>query len=128
MKDTPIKISEFRQNTKVILDAVKDSDQWIRRGDELFRVQYMGTVFDAKVDDLVRSPAETTPWSKNAEVPKFEDPVIPVQSAEKIASDASVGELECCKHPTRPCKHWVWDTVSGEGYRNTLSGRYREAE
>lgn len=40
----------------------------------------------------------------------------------------SNAELDCCQHPTRPCKHWVWDTASGEGYRNTLSGRYREAE
>ena len=37
-------------------------------------------------------------------------------------------ELECCKHPSYPCKHWVWDIETGEGYKNTLSGRYREAD
>lgn len=37
-------------------------------------------------------------------------------------------EMDCCQHPSYPCKHWVWDVESGEGYKNTLSGRYREAE
>jgi hypothetical protein len=42
--------------------------------------------------------------------------------------DFSANELECCEHPTRPCKHWVWDADSGEGYKNVLSGRFREAD
>ena len=40
----------------------------------------------------------------------------------------SNAEQPCCEHPTRPCKHWVWDTERGDGYRNTLSGRFREAD
>lgn len=42
--------------------------------------------------------------------------------------DFSANELECCQHPIHPCKHWVWDIETGEGYRNTLSGRYKEAD
>lgn len=45
-----------------------------------------------------------------------------------FSTNESSAELECCQHPTRPCKHWVWDTDSGEGYKNTLSGRFREAD
>ncbi len=37
-------------------------------------------------------------------------------------------EQDCCLNETRPCKHWVWDSAGGEGYRNLLSGRLREAE
>ena len=39
---------------------------------------------------------------------------------------SELGELPCCAG-ARPCKHWVWDTATGEGYRNSLSGRLREA-
>ena len=42
--------------------------------------------------------------------------------------DFSANEMECCQHPIHPCKHWVWDIDTGEGYRNTLSGRYKEAD
>lgn len=45
-----------------------------------------------------------------------------------VVASNSFAEQECCQHPTRPCKHWVWDNSTGEGYKNTLSGRYREAE
>lgn len=37
------------------------------------------------------------------------------------------GELECCQHPSRPCKHWQWN-VDQAGYVNVLSGRFREAD
>ena len=47
-------------------------------------------------------------------------------SMEKRA--AVLYEQDCCQNDVRPCKHWVWDTSSGEGYKNTLSGRFREAE
>jgi len=32
----------------------------------------------------------------------------------------------CCAKAT-PCKHWTWDTVSGEGYINSLTGELRSA-
>ena len=44
------------------------------------------------------------------------------------APDFTANEQECCQHPTRPCKHWQWDVQSGEGYKNILSGRFREAD
>lgn len=37
-------------------------------------------------------------------------------------------EQDCCQNPIRPCKHWEWDVTTGEGYRNVLSGRYKEAD
>ena len=54
------------------------------------------------VSDLISSPAET------AVVPDLEH--------------------ECCKNEFQPCKHWVWDAQTGDGYRNILSGRLMEVE
>lgn len=45
----------------------------------------------------------------------------------QIIYTGEIGEYECCIAPT-PCKHWVWDVQTGEGYKNILSGRTREAE
>lgn len=93
----------------------------------------------------------TTPLPKNTEPPKptgisgsqytsYEKPILTpnvtvddlIKQApeydEKVAERQLSGELTCCTNDVRPCKHWVWDTTTGEGYRNTLSGRYREAE
>lgn len=67
MKDTPYTISEFRTKTKVVLDDSKTHDQWIRRGDDLFRVQYMGTVFDKRLN-VGGTPTEKTPTPENVGV------------------------------------------------------------
>lgn len=32
----------------------------------------------------------------------------------------------CCANRTKPCQHWQWDTATGEGYRNILTGEYLE--
>lgn len=32
----------------------------------------------------------------------------------------------CCQGK-RPCKHWVWDESTGEGYVNTITGEVRAA-
>lgn len=42
--------------------------------------------------------------------------------------DVTTLELDCCKNEVQPCKHWVWDINSGEGYVNSLSGRLMEVE
>lgn len=46
----------------------------------------------------------------------------------EVAKKQLSGELNCCLNEQRPCKHWVWDSQTGEGYRNVLSGRYKEAD
>ena len=33
---------------------------------------------------------------------------------------------DCCKSD-KPCKHWVWDSATGDGYVNTITGEVREA-
>lgn len=30
----------------------------------------------------------------------------------------------CCQQ-NKPCKHWQWDTYTGEGYVNTLTGKMK---
>lgn len=36
-------------------------------------------------------------------------------------------EKPCCSRQN-PCKHWIWDIQTGEGYKNTLSGRLLASE
>lgn len=50
-------------------------------------------------------------------------PVVPAKFIPK-APDPELG-YSCCQKST-PCKHWVWDIASGEGYINTLTGKVRE--
>lgn len=35
-------------------------------------------------------------------------------------------EMPCCSD-IKPCKHWSWDSSTGAGYVNSLSGRVKEA-
>jgi len=105
-----------------------------RRNDGLWSLWYSdGSIREDKV------PSETTPLTEKPQVvnPAVADllrngdlkPGTTVAYTGKPSEpDFSANELECCQHPSRPCKHWVWDTDSGEGYRNTLSGRFREAD
>lgn len=45
-----------------------------------------------------------------------------------VPAHVSTGELACCVNEMKPCKHWVWDVTTGEGYKNSLSGRLMEVE
>ncbi len=128
MTDTPIQISEFRRNTKVFLDTTKTNDVWLRRGDDLFRVQYMGTVFDKNLK-VGGTPVENTPTPKNTEVENLlKNNSEANTSGVSSSGSTSASELACCANVTQPCRHWVWDTSTGDGYRNTLSGRFLEVE
>lgn len=67
-----------------------------------------------------------TPAEKGEAVPRkiiSEPTAVPLVSDEPYAL-----EQTCCQNDTKPCKHWVWDVSTGEGYVNTLSGRSRDAE
>lgn len=63
------------------------------------------------------TPPETwvSPKKLEPQTPKVDD----------LFADA---EYICCKNENKPCKHWVWDSASGEGYVNILSGRKMEVE
>ena len=85
------------------------------------------------------TPTETPPSPKITEAKTFERYEAAKVTADlfkeplrKITSELTVSpdslEQDCCEHPSRPCKHWVWDNVSGDGYKNILSGRFREAD
>lgn len=82
------------------------------------------------VGELIEAHFQNTPSPKNTNGLKLEEIIKP--EPKDIYEDdfkaVVITELECCQHPTRPCKHWVWDTDSGDGYKNSLSGRYKEAE
>jgi hypothetical protein len=66
-----------------------------------------------RVDDLF-SPPELVPT---------------IVGLDKGISPRSNGlEQPCCLNELQPCKHWVWDTQSGEGYKNVLSGRFMDVE
>lgn len=101
-----ITVSEFRRNTKRYFDdALRGEVVCIERGG----VHYNLTARIPTGAVIVPAPE------------KIIEPIKP------SAIDTS-GERSCCEHPYKMCQHWVWDSASGEGYRNTLSGRYREAE
>lgn len=87
----------------------------------------------------ITSPIENSPPNKNWKPSILEDKEISktlagdliAEDHKKIialATPNDSAEQECCQHPTRPCKHWQWDTNTGEGYKNILSGRFREAD
>jgi hypothetical protein len=59
-------------------------------------------------------------------------PSVPVaQTARHTAHNNSkpqpIEEQPCCKEPS-PCRHWVWDIGSGDGYINSISGRKKVTE
>lgn len=96
-----------------------------------------------KVDDLIKGVSEYTPPVQKIEglKPAILDTEKVVTSftgglfnelpdAEEIGAKINtqeLGEMDCCQHPSRPCKHWQWN-VDQAGYVNVLSGRYREAD
>lgn len=153
--DNIVKLSEFRANTKVFLNAVRDNQPLLlRRGDELFEIKWKGSVWQGIPRETY---VETPPSPKKKQYldlnrhPGIAPHEVTVDDLEPVymthggtAPSADVSglfnmpdpddirqsnaELECCKHPSYPCKHWVWDIDSGEGYKNILSGRYREAD
>lgn len=137
MNEKPIPISEFRRNTKVFLDAAKTNDVWLRRGDILYRVQYMGEIWKqppTPKNEAIK-PFEVKTGNVQAVVPDLQghnsvdDLITSKWQPEKIASEPTAGvEKPCCLNEITPCKHWVWDINTGEGYSNSLSGRFREAE
>lgn len=88
---------------------------------------------------LAGTPVETTPPQKiiSAQTPQVDDLFqknsvasnIPAELHQVVhVPDVTALEKPCCLNENQPCKHWVWDITTGEGYKNTLSGRYREAE
>ena len=95
---------------------------------------------------FITSELKTPPTPKNTEVKNpadvsdlLHDKVMPEplypEKNNSVASDLVKNlpdnmqvELPCCANEFKPCKHWVWDVTSGEGYRNILSGRFLEVE
>lgn len=75
-----------------------------------------------------------TPLPKNTEAPKPAERI--ALAAPKIdnlfklpdANDILLAnrEQECCLNELAPCRHWTWDTQTGDGYKNSLSGRVME--
>lgn len=63
---------------------------------------------------------------------KAVDDLLGNTTPEKNISEANASgvssELPCCLNETQPCKHWVWDVNTGDGYKNILSGRFLEVE
>lgn len=73
-----------------------------------------GTAPSSDVSDLVKTVPNPLPRAE-----------APIDANDILASNL---ERDCCLNDQRPCKHWVWDVSTGEGYKNLLSGRFREAE
>lgn len=59
-KNSSISVSEFRRNTKLILDATLVEPVFIRRKDDIFKLSYAGEVgFEVMSQSLKETPGET---------------------------------------------------------------------
>jgi hypothetical protein len=102
---------------KRLKEALEVKEHIVNEGKELgILPKNTPSPINTDVSDLLKSP--TFEESKTA--------VHEYQVEKK--SEPTAGELLCCLNDTKPCKHWVWDVNTGEGYVNTLSGRSRDAE
>lgn len=98
-------------------------------------------VIDKAIDDARITAYDTPTYDSTPIIPVINDlfadnkksdgatpPISEIISEPAATAVVEDAELACCKNPTKPCKHWVWDTSTGEVYRNILSGRYMEVE
>lgn len=90
--------------------------------DALSDTQKSITQYDADNKPFQKIDVTPTPEKKIAEAaPRVDDLFSGV-------TGAVPREQPCCMNELQPCKHWVWDTQSGEGYKNVLSGRFMDVE
>lgn len=113
-------------------------------------VQQLNYILEQRYD-----VSKTTPPAKNTNTPNLQD-TVPITHTFETGEDAItpekniVGatpevstrvddlfatppslmteEMPCCQNDTQPCRHWTWDARTGEGYRNSLSGRFMEVD
>lgn len=86
-----------------------------------------------QIDYLMSLEIGGTPKIPEAKTPQVDD--LFKEPPKKIISEPMAQEfpkygeeLPCCLNDTVPCKHWVWDTATGDGYKNVISGRFMEVE
>ena len=61
-----VTISEFRKNTKVILDGAKGDAITLRRGDDLFEMKYVGNIVTDLFDKIKQANKKTKPVEEEA--------------------------------------------------------------
>ena len=105
-------ITEFRKNTKKYFDAALQGEEvMIERGSVFYKLEAI--------------LPKNTPEKKSEATPTSVADLISEPAQTAVMPDL---EKECCQNPYNPCTHWVWDSSTGEGYRNSLSGRFMEVE
>lgn len=122
----------------------------VRRGDDLFTVEYAGSVFDAvekfasgaspdEYPELTMSNVVSAGEAENLKATKASEGWKEAGLRERYTeaqtvaagyagdSAATLGMTPaCCLNTKKPCKHWIWDGVQ-QGYVNSLTGEIREA-
>lgn len=63
----------------------------------------------------------------NSTEPAYTEGPLNSEATPQKVTTSELGELPCCAGK-RPCKHWAWDSSTGEGFINSLSGRMRSVE
>lgn len=137
-KDNVISVTDFRKSTKVILDAAKNNRILLRRGDELYELRHIGSIFEADtltggtpdVSDLLATKinGHTVLHTSKEDPEKIVERKTVDANDIKHIPDITTLEQPCCQNEMQPCKHWVWDLQTGDGYRNSLSGRLMEVD
>lgn len=115
------KISEYETLRAEKMEALKPVAEQM--------VQELKPILDAQkatneLHDKVLPPPLYTEKNKSGATPESTSDLFTVPIAEVQAAI----ELPCCLNETQPCKHWVWDVNTGDGYKNSLSGRFMEVE
>lgn len=72
------------------------------------------------INDLIEEYSNKVNKNKSVSQAK-EDGFVVVGNPPQVFNELNP-EFPCCSNDT-PCKHWIWDQASGEGYINSLSGR-----
>lgn len=123
------KTRDLQKNTKEVLDEASKDTVIIQRGTEFYRLMSVD-IFDREWD----SPEKIgVPQKNEAPKPRVDDLFPEKNNSEPSGSGAlptrdELIEQPCCANDLTPCKHWVWDAQTGEGYKNVLSGRLMEVE
>lgn len=85
---------------------------------EVTSMQALENMLDAKLEQIKKMSFASQNNQVNERYARQGDP---------RAGEDPVVELgyACCKED-KPCKHWVWDSATGDGYINSITGELRE--
>lgn len=115
------KTMEVQKKLKELLDKVDAGEQ--------VRIQRRGTLYvvldEEQLQEFVNLQFQQRVDATKNDLP-VHNPEYDTDDPPVVVDTSSIGEFPCCAGKKR-CKHWSWDTTTGDGYVNSLSERFMEA-